>query len=146
MYEEKQMAIDQHLITLNDNNINNTDNNNNNINNKEIQGHTDEVSGLFIDIANIIMVSSGFDGYLIFWDFASHKIKRFVNIANPVTLLQGFKDNNLVAIASQDRIVRVFDMQTFKLTRLVLLLLLLLLLFLFCFFYLFIFWLFSFLL
>ena len=120
------MAIDQHLITLNDNNINNTDNNNNNINNKESQGHTDEVSGLFIDIANIIMVSSGFDGYLIFWDFASHKIKRFVNIANPVTLLQGFKDNNLVAIASQDRIVRVFDMQTFKLTRLLLLLLFLL--------------------
>lgn len=77
----------------------------------------DEVSGLFIDIANLVMASSGLDGRLMFWDFSSHRLMAAVQHSAGLTVLQGFRDNGLVAVAALDRVVRVYDMQTYKLTR-----------------------------
>ena len=84
---------------------------------KEEIGHSLEVTGLFIDLTNTVMVSCGLDGMIIFWDFQNHKPLHKVTHNNPQLLIQGFRDSSYVALAGQDRIIRVYDISTYKLSR-----------------------------
>lgn len=86
--------------------------------------HSAAVTGLFIDMANLTMVSVGLDGKVIFWDFNSHAPLHCLESPGaapgttcPNVRVQGFRDGGLVAVASQDRIVRLYDMTTFQLCR-----------------------------
>lgn len=83
----------------------------------ECIGHTGEVTGLFVDTTMSILVSSGLDGKLIFWDFNSHKILGVADNSSPILKMEGFRDGNFVAVVSQDRLVRVYDMTSQKLCR-----------------------------
>lgn len=81
------------------------------------EGHNLDVNGLFIDLTNSVMVSCGLDGMIMFWDFQNHKLLHKVSHNTPQLLLHGFRDSNYVAIAGQDRILRVYDITTYKLSR-----------------------------
>ena len=81
------------------------------------EGHTKDVTGMFIEIANTVMVTCGLDGLLIFWDYGSHAILQKVPHSSPLTMMQGFQDGAFVAVASQDRVVRVYDIFTHKISR-----------------------------
>ena len=80
-------------------------------------GHTQAVTGMFIEIANTVMVTCALDGWVIFWDFGTKEALHRVSLKSPAMMLQGFQDGGFVAIASQDRTVRVFDVFTYKLSR-----------------------------
>eukprot|EP01038_Epipyxis_sp_PR26KG_P010444 gene10444-14028_t len=81
-------------------------------------GHHDEVTGLFVDMMNMVLVSCGLDGLLIFWDFNNHQILKIVDHNKvPLIRMQGFRDGNFVAIVSVDNVVRVYDVSTCKLSR-----------------------------
>lgn len=86
--------------------------------------HSAAVTGIFIDMASMIMVSIGLDGLIIFWDFNTHTPLHCIESPGteagtpcPNVRLQGFRDGGLVAVASQDRVVRLYDMTTFQLCR-----------------------------
>ena len=56
------------------------------------EGHKQDVTGMFIDIANTVMVTSSLDGSLIFWDFGSHTVLDKVIHSSPLTMMIGFQD------------------------------------------------------
>eukprot|EP01034_Spumella_vulgaris_P032453 gene32453-40053_t len=86
--------------------------------NTSLQGlHTQDVTGLFMDMTNTTLVSCGRDGKIVFWDFHNHTVWQELQMDSPQLMMQGFRDGNFVAIAGQDRVIRVFDMLTFKLSR-----------------------------
>jgi len=80
-------------------------------------GHTQSVTGIFIEVANTVMATCGLDGLLVFWDFASHAVLHRAALPSPLTMMQGFQDGGFVAVAAQDRVVRVYDVFTYKLSR-----------------------------
>lgn len=83
------------------------------------EGHTQEVTGLFIDSTNSLLVSCGLDGLLIFWNFRAptHAQLAAVQTDTPQMFLHGFRDGGFVALAGQDRVVRVYDLVSHKLSR-----------------------------
>lgn len=80
-------------------------------------GHIGEISGIFIDMMGITMVSCGYDGLICFWDFITQKLIHKIELNSPQLLMQGFRDANFFAVAGQDRVIRLYDMNTFKLSR-----------------------------
>ncbi len=80
-------------------------------------GHTGEVAGIFIDMMGITMVSCGYDGTICFWDFTTQQLLHKVTLSSPQVLMQGFRDANFFAVAGQDRVIRVYDINTYKLSR-----------------------------
>ena len=59
---------------------------------KREEGHTQDVTGMFIEIANTVMVTCGLDSRLIFWDFGSHAILHKLTHTSPFTMMLGFQD------------------------------------------------------
>jgi U3 small nucleolar RNA-associated protein 21 len=80
-------------------------------------GHSNEVTGLFVDITTTVLVSCGLDSQIIFWDFATQKIISKISVDSPQTLMVGFKDGSYVAVCGQDRVARIYDLPTKKLSR-----------------------------
>jgi WD40 repeat protein len=72
---------------------------------------------MFLEIANTVMVTCGLDGQLIFWDFGTHAILKKEMLKSPLTMMHGCQDGGFIAVASQDKIVRVYDIFTYKLSR-----------------------------
>lgn len=56
------------------------------------EGHKLDVTGMFIDIGNTVMVTCGLDCQLIFWDFGSHAILHKLTHTAPLTMMLGFQD------------------------------------------------------
>jgi U3 small nucleolar RNA-associated protein 21 len=87
-------------------------------NNKVITGHNSEVSGLFIDMLSITLISCGYDGLICFWNFQTHHLMHHIQLDSPQIMMHGFRDSNFVAIVSQDSsIIRLYDIQTYSLLR-----------------------------
>jgi WD40 repeat protein len=80
-------------------------------------GHTLEVSGIFVDMMGLTMVSCGYDGLLCFWNFYSHELEHCVDLGVPIVRMEGMRDANFVAVAAQDRVLSVYDVGTHKLSR-----------------------------
>jgi hypothetical protein len=55
-------------------------------------GHTQEVTGMYIEMGNTTMATSSLDGLLIFWDFGSHSIIKKIAHECPLTMMLGFQD------------------------------------------------------
>jgi U3 small nucleolar RNA-associated protein 21 len=84
---------------------------------RDVYGHTQEVTGVFVDIASTVVVSCGLDGEVIFWDFQSRVLSSHVCHGVPHVRMVGFADAGFVAVAGQDRTVRVFDIAAQKMVR-----------------------------
>lgn len=79
--------------------------------------HTGDVTGVFVDMTNTVLASCGLDGKLIFWDFVTHAVLHVVTHSCAQLRMVGFRDGNFVALVGQDRIVRVYDLSSYKLSR-----------------------------
>ena len=79
--------------------------------------HTQEVRGVFVDMTNTVAVSCGLDGQVIFWEFSSRRAIQAVAHKSPQLFLRGFVDSNFAAVVGQDRVVRLYDLSSRKLTR-----------------------------
>ena len=53
----------------------------------------------------------------MFWQLQSHELLQTIEGSSPILKLSGYLDSGLVAVASQDRVIRVYDMTTRKLCR-----------------------------
>ena len=60
------------------------------------EGHTQDVTGMFIEIANTIMTTCSLDGQLIFWDFGGHAVLERVIHSSPLTMMIGFQDGGTI--------------------------------------------------
>ena len=80
-------------------------------------GHTQEVAGLFIDMLAVSMVSCGYDGLVCFWDFNTQELVHKIDLGVPQVLMQGFRDASFFAVAGQDRVIRMYDINTHRLSR-----------------------------
>lgn len=120
LYEERQVVGDGKAVGANSLNPKPADPSDSAVNIDAAtsdEGHTQEVMGVVIDMSNSVMVTCGLDGLVIFWNFLSHRILHKVQHQCPQVLMQGFRDANFVAVAGDDRVVRMFDIQSFKLAR-----------------------------
>ena len=79
--------------------------------------HEGEIRGLFVDTSNSVLVSVGLDGNTLFWDMYSGKVMNCIRSDTAHLMLVGLRDAGFAAVASQDRVVRVYDMATCKLAR-----------------------------
>ena len=79
--------------------------------------HVGEIRGLFVDLSNSVLVSVSLDGTTLFWDMDSGKVVNCIRSDTAHLMLVGLRDAGFAAVASQDRIVRVYDLATCKLAR-----------------------------
>ncbi|RLN38104.1 hypothetical protein BBJ28_00017445 [Nothophytophthora sp. Chile5] len=66
---------------------------------------------------NTTLVSAGIDGKLKFWDFKSQELRFEVDIGSPVSQMELHRDSNLLCVACDDQVLRLFDVTTRKLVR-----------------------------
>ena len=71
--------------------------------------HTGAVHGLASDLTNQLLVSGSFDGTVHLYEFDSRKLRAKLTINSPVTMIQLQRDNGLLAVASDDLALRLFD-------------------------------------
>lgn len=81
------------------------------------RGHSEEVTGLVVDITNSILVSCSLDGRLIFWSFDGHTVIKEINVGKPLTMLIAQKEAGFVAVGGLDAVIRVYDINTHALGR-----------------------------
>jgi U3 small nucleolar RNA-associated protein 21 len=93
------------------------DNNNNSSDIDSEMRHTKEVRGIFVDLVQGVVVTCGLDGKVIFWDYHSHEALSHLQLDSPQTKLEGCRDAGFVAVVGLDRVVRVLDLSTQRLTR-----------------------------
>jgi len=84
---------------------------------KHISAHSSDVTGVFVDASNSIMVSASMDGRAIFWDFSTQNPIEEVEVGSSVLFVTGYRDAGFVALACQDRYTRVYDVVTRNLVR-----------------------------
>nr|CCA23859.1 conserved hypothetical protein [Albugo laibachii Nc14]CCA24043.1 conserved hypothetical protein [Albugo laibachii Nc14] len=85
--------------------------------NSFIHQHQGAVTGVAVDATNNIVMSAGMDGKLKFWDFCKHLFIDQIDLAIPISQLELHRDSNLIAVASDDHILRLYDASTRKLVR-----------------------------
>ena len=83
---------------------------------KEV-GHTLDVTGLFFNNTGSVLVSCSMDSNLIFWDFYEQKLIRKISHNCAQLKLFGFRDGNFVAVVGQDKVIRLYDIASFKISR-----------------------------
>ncbi|CAM9715574.1 unnamed protein product, partial [Sphacelaria rigidula] len=80
-------------------------------------GHSGAVTGVGVDAVNQTMVSAGVDGLLVFWAFREKRANGGVAVGSGVSQLELVRDTDLVALACDDKVVRLYDLATRKLVR-----------------------------
>ena len=81
------------------------------------KGHSDEVTGMAVDITNSVLVSCALDGQLIFWNLHSHAIIESVQVDYPLTMLLLHKEAGFVAVGGLDAVIRLYDLSTHVMGR-----------------------------
>ncbi len=84
---------------------------------KETFAHEGEITGVFADMMNEIVVTIGIDGMIKYWHFNHRTLLHSDNAQSPLRFMCGNRDNNLIAVAGQDRRTRVYDLITYRLVR-----------------------------
>lgn len=79
--------------------------------------HDGPVSAVVVDALNQSVVSGGIDGKLKFWDFKNHALVFELSVGSPVNQMELHRDSNLLSVACDDQVIRVFDISTKKLVR-----------------------------
>ena len=82
-----------------------------------MDGHTADVTGLFVDYTLGVLASCSLDGALIIWDFESHRLLHVITVNAPLIQMVPYRDGSFVALVGEDRIVRVYDLCSRKLSR-----------------------------
>ncbi|KAJ5073618.1 wd repeat-containing protein [Anaeramoeba ignava] len=83
----------------------------------ENNAHQKEITGICFDSVNHFIITTSLDGKLKIWDFSERKLHKEYDIKSPITKLKFHYGNGLFAISSNDFVIRVYDLDTFKLAR-----------------------------
>ncbi|KAE9246299.1 hypothetical protein PF004_g4861 [Phytophthora fragariae] len=79
--------------------------------------HNGPVSAVAIDALNDTLVSAGVDGKLKFWGFKKHELRYEIDIGSPISQMELHRDSNLLCVACDDQVLRLYDVTTRKLVR-----------------------------
>lgn len=82
-----------------------------------LPAHDGSIQGLSTDASNRYTVSAGLDGAVRVWNFTERTLVGQVLVGSPVTLLAHHCATGLVAVACDDMIVRMIDVETQKRVR-----------------------------
>ncbi|CAI5719104.1 unnamed protein product [Hyaloperonospora brassicae] len=82
-----------------------------------MDAHDGPVSAVAVDALNETLVSAGIDGKLKFWGLKKHELRHEINVDSPVSQMELHRDSNLLCVACDDQILRLFDATTYKLVR-----------------------------
>lgn len=81
------------------------------------RGHTGAITGIVTDSTGSTLITTSLDGTLRFWDFDACTELASVPLGMPASFLRMNRDNNLIAVATDDACVRIYDASTRKLAR-----------------------------
>ena len=79
--------------------------------------HSAAVNGLASDSTNTLLTSGGYDGVLKVWDFKNGTLKSTLPVGSPVGKITAHRGNGLIAVAADDKVLRVFDVVAGRLVR-----------------------------
>jgi U3 small nucleolar RNA-associated protein 21 len=79
--------------------------------------HNGPVSAVAVDALNETLVSAGIDGKLKFWGFKKHELRFEIDVGSPISQMELHRDSNLLCVACDDQVLRLFDVTTRKLVR-----------------------------
>jgi U3 small nucleolar RNA-associated protein 21 len=82
-----------------------------------VRGHKGSVEGLVVDALNRMLISGSLDHTLKFWNFEDHTLIASVDVGAPINKLCLHKDSSLLAVVSDDFIIRIYDIETKSLVR-----------------------------
>ncbi|KAL7686337.1 putative small-subunit processome, Utp21, WD40-repeat-containing domain-containing protein [Plasmopara halstedii] len=82
-----------------------------------IHAHNGPVSAVAVDALNETLVSTGIDGKIKFWGFTKHELRYEVDVGSPISQMELHSDSNLLCVACDDQILRLYDVSTHKLVR-----------------------------
>lgn len=63
------------------------------------------------------MISAGLDGKIRVWDFQKRALRLEMDVGSPITHMAHFRSGSLVAVSSDDLVIRVFDVLVGRLVR-----------------------------
>ncbi|RUS16773.1 hypothetical protein BC937DRAFT_90825 [Endogone sp. FLAS-F59071] len=84
---------------------------------KAFAGHTKAITGLVTDNFNRIVISSSIDATIKIWNFQSTEVLYSIQLPSPVALIIYQRENNLLAVASDDLCIRILDVETQRIVR-----------------------------
>ncbi|CAH0521881.1 unnamed protein product [Peronospora belbahrii] len=79
--------------------------------------HDGPVSAVAVDALNKTLVSAGIDGKLKFWGLKKHELRYEIDVGSPISQMELHRDSNLLCVACDDQVLRLFDVITHKLVR-----------------------------
>eukprot|EP00271_Cylindrocystis_brebissonii_P018690 TRINITY_DN5414_c0_g1_i1.p1 TRINITY_DN5414_c0_g1~~TRINITY_DN5414_c0_g1_i1.p1 ORF type:complete len:979 (-),score=218.28 TRINITY_DN5414_c0_g1_i1:1298-4234(-) len=79
--------------------------------------HQGAVVAIECDGTNASVFSAGYDGAIKVWDFRRRKLKGRMDVGTPITKMAFHRGNGLLAVASADCTIRVFDAVSSLLVR-----------------------------
>lgn len=79
--------------------------------------HDGPVSAVAVDALNETVVSAGIDGKLKFWGFKKHELRFEIDVGSPISQMELHRDSNLLCVACDDQVLRLYDVTTHKLVR-----------------------------
>ncbi|ETI30926.1 hypothetical protein F441_21914 [Phytophthora nicotianae CJ01A1] len=79
--------------------------------------HNGPVSAVAVDALNETLVSAGIDGKLKFWGFKKHELRYEIDVGSPISQMELHRDSNLLCVACDDQVLRLYDVTTHKLVR-----------------------------
>ncbi|KYQ88663.1 WD40 repeat-containing protein [Tieghemostelium lacteum] len=75
------------------------------------------ISALVADPINRFLVSGSTRGQLNFWNFETLSLEHTIKLGSPVTLMELHKDSGMVAVVTDENIIRLYDVDNRNLVR-----------------------------
>ncbi|KAJ3255449.1 hypothetical protein HK103_006266 [Boothiomyces macroporosus] len=82
-----------------------------------IQAHDSAITCLGSDNVNKILISASLDHKLKFWDFNKSTLLSSIDLESSISFFKLHNESRLLAVVTDDRIIRVVDIDTFKIVR-----------------------------
>ncbi|KAL7276956.1 rRNA-processing protein utp21 [Rhizina undulata] len=79
--------------------------------------HSKAVTGVAVDALNRVLISTGLDGKIKFWDFNKGVLEHELPWATAITKTKLHRPSELLAVACDDLCIRIVDTQTRKIVR-----------------------------
>jgi U3 small nucleolar RNA-associated protein 21 len=80
-------------------------------------GHSKAVQALACDDVNLLLISGSLDCSIKFWDFKTCKLLETITLPACVSLFKLYDSNRLLAVVTDDMIIRIIDIDTKKIVR-----------------------------
>lgn len=79
--------------------------------------HEGPVTGISVDACNRYLITSGWDGKLRSWDFNKRRVKGTLECGSTITRMCHHSDSALVAVACEDLLIRMYDIEVCPIHR-----------------------------